>query len=372
MNDILVVDDSALMRRLICDIIGSVQGFRAPDSAFDAKSAMGHIRTHSYSCICYNVCMASDRAGKDIFTMMREEGVKIPVIGMCYPTELDKARSLKGPVTVVVHPYRMASNDTDTFAEALADALMKYASAGASEPATTKNGKALKESLVYHPKGIVVPNGGQIPVSKRGEIRNNYKGKFAKYPFQLVAIASSTGGPQALHNLIPMIPKDFPVPIVIVQHMPKGFTDSLAKRITEYSQIPMKEAVDGEELKAATAYIAPGGRHFEVYEESGILRARVYDGEPVNNLRPCADVMYESLKYISVPDILCAVLTGMGADGTEGIKSLRKEKHLYVITQDQNTCVVYGMPKAAYSAGLSDEQQPIGSIANSIARKLGV
>ena len=372
MNDILVVDDSALMRRLICDIIGSVQGFRAPDSAFDAKSTMSHIRSHSYSCICYNVCMAADKAGKDIFTLMREEGVKIPVIGMCYPTEFDKAKSIKGPATVVVHPYRMSSNDTDAFAEELADALMKFASGPASEPATAKSGKAPKENLTYHPKGVVVPSGGEIPVSKRGEIRNNYKGKFSKYPFQLVAIASSTGGPQALHNLIPMIPKGFPVPIVIVQHMPKGFTDSLAKRITDYSQILMKEAEDGEELKAATAYIAPGGRHFEVYEESGILRARVYDGPPVNNLRPCADVMYESLKYISVPDILCAVLTGMGADGTEGIKSLRKEKHLYVITQDQSTCVVYGMPKAAYTAGLSDEQQPIGSIANSIARKLGV
>lgn len=372
MNDILVVDDSALMRRLICDIIGSVQGFRAPDSAFDAKSAMTHIRSHSYSCICYNVCMAADRVGKDIFTLMREEGVRIPVIGMCYPTELEKARSVRGPVTVVVHPYRMSSNDTDAFAKDLADALMKYASAPTAESASERSERASKENLSYHPRGIVVPSGGQIPVSKRGEIRNNYRGRFAKYPFQLVAIASSTGGPQALHNLIPMIPKGFPVPIVIVQHMPKGFTDSLAKRITDYSQILMKEAEDGEELKAATAYIAPGGRHFEVYEEAGILRARVYDGPPVNNLRPCADVMYESLKYISVPDILCAVLTGMGADGTEGIKSLRKEKHLYVITQDQSTCVVYGMPKAAYTAGLSDEQQPIGSIANSIARKLGV
>ena len=214
---------------------------------------------------------------------------------------------------------------------------------------------------------------GSSPAPEQRINRSGGKNRFAGHPYQLVAIASSTGGPQALHTVIPMLPKGFPVPVVIVQHMPKGFTDALAKRISEQSPLVVKEAEDGEELLAGHVYIAPGGRHFEVLEDArGVMRAKVYDAPPVNNLRPCADVMYESLKYVSCHNILCAVLTGMGMDGTEGIRSLGKEKNLYVIAQEQSTCVVYGMPKAIVNAGLADEVQPLTDIAKSISRKLGV
>ncbi len=354
MYDVLVVDDSALMRRLICDIISSVQEFSATDSAYSADSTVKRLKEKHYDAVCYNVCMSHDASSSHIFERMKEEDLTVPLIAMCYPTEEATARALKGPAAVVVHPFRMSSNDTDAFAESLAVALRRTlrvssGSSAAAEPPRVEPSPVVKK---------VQPS--------RHVVRSSY-------PYQLVAIASSTGGPQALHTVIPMLPAKFPVPVVIVQHMPKGFTDSLAKRIQETSPNVVKEAEDGETLKPGHVYIAPGGRHFEVIEDGkGAMKCRVYDAPPVNNLRPCADVMYESLKYLSIPSILCAVLTGMGMDGTVGISHLKKEKNLYCIAQEQSTCVVYGMPKALVNAGLADEVQPLTDIAKSIARKMGV
>ena len=193
--------------------------------------------------------------------------------------------------------------------------------------------------------------------------------KSSKY--SLIAIASSTGGPQALHTMLPMLPGHLGVPVVIVQHMPKGFTESLAERIDSKAKLHMKEAENGEVLKPDVIYIAPGGRHLEIIENQGKLVARVFDDPPVNNLRPCADVMYESLKSLSIDNILCVVLTGMGADGSKGIASLKTKKNVYVITQSEDTCVVYGMPKATDLLGLSNQSAPITGIANAIVREIG-
>ena len=187
-----------------------------------------------------------------------------------------------------------------------------------------------------------------------------------------MAIASSTGGPQALRVCLPMLPKHLGVPVVIVQHMPKGFTASLAERIDEVSNVTVREAKEGEVLQKDTVYIAPGGWHLEVKEKSGRLTNHLSDAPPIGNLRPCADVMFHSLAKLSARRILCVVLTGMGSDGTEGISYLGAYKEIYCITQSADTCVVYGMPKAADQAGLSCESAPITEIASAIAKRLGV
>lgn len=161
--------------------------------------------------------------------------------------------------------------------------------------------------------------------------------------------------------------------MVIVQHMPNGFTASLAERLDSKSKLTVKEAEDGEILLDDTVYIAPGGRHLEIMDASGgRLKARVFDDPPVNNLRPCADVTYESIKQTSINNILCVVLTGMGADGSAGIASLGQKKSIYVITQSEDTCVVYGMPKATDKLGLTNESVPLDGIANAIVKKVGV
>lgn len=161
--------------------------------------------------------------------------------------------------------------------------------------------------------------------------------------------------------------------MVILQHMPLGFTKSLAERLDANCKFRVKEVEDGEVLQPDVAYMAQGGRHFQITtNRKKQLVANVYDGPPVNNLRPNADVMYKSLIETDLDEIICVVLTGMGSDGTKGIESLKDKKNIYCITEHEDTCVVYGMPKAVNNNGLADETVPIDKVADSIKKQLGV
>ena len=190
---------------------------------------------------------------------------------------------------------------------------------------------------------------------------------------KLVLIASSTGGPKALHNVIPKLDKNLDAPVVIVQHMPKGFTASLAERLNDMSDISVSEAKDGEILQKSHVYIARGGIHLQLNKDSkGRLIFKENSMEPVNGLRPCANITFESVVPLSVDYILCAVLTGMGADGYEGIKKLKERQKIYTIAQNADTCVVYGMPKTIVENGMADIVLPLEDISKEIIRKVGV
>lgn len=189
---------------------------------------------------------------------------------------------------------------------------------------------------------------------------------------KLVAIACSTGGPKALHQVIPNLPPDFPVPIVVVQHMPPLFTGSLAERLNESSNIVVKEAAEGEELKGNTVYIAKGGSHLKARSACGSSYFYYSDEEPREGVKPCANYFYESLADCDYSEIICVVMTGMGADGTEGIRNLKKNKKVFVIAQDEKTCTVYGMPKSVERSGLADRVVPLETIAKEIIESVGV
>ncbi len=158
--------------------------------------------------------------------------------------------------------------------------------------------------------------------------------------------------------------------MVLVQHMPAGFTNSLAERLNDMSKIQVKEAINGEILVKGTVYIAPGGKHLKVVGTTP--KIEISDEPPRDALRPCANIMYESLVDSKYDEIVCVVLTGMGADGTVGIQALNQKKKIYVIAQDEATSVVYGMPKMVARAGLTDEILPVTEIADTITKKVGV
>ena len=183
----------------------------------------------------------------------------------------------------------------------------------------------------------------------------------------IVAIASSTGGPMALSELLPRLPKNFPVPIVITQHMPKEFTGSFAKRLNEESQIEVVEGFDGLSLKPGRAVIAPGGSHLIVKRRSGSAVCGLSDAPPVLSVKPAANIMFLSVADEYGGNVLCVILTGMGRDGTDGAKAL-KRRGAYVIAESQKTCVVYGMPKAAVDAGIVDEILPLNEIPDAMVR----
>lgn len=189
---------------------------------------------------------------------------------------------------------------------------------------------------------------------------------------KLVALACSTGGPKALQSVIPYLKADLDAPMVLVQHMPEGFTKAMSDRLNELSKVRVKEAENNEILEKGTVYVAPGGRHLKVARAKEGHKIVLGDEPEVGGLRPCADIMYESLKSCAFDEVTCVILTGMGADGTKGIQSLMKKVAVYVISQDAASCVVYGMPKAAYEAGLVDEVVPLNEVAQSIMKNVGV
>ena len=194
-----------------------------------------------------------------------------------------------------------------------------------------------------------------------------------RFKNKIVALACSTGGPKALQSVIPYLPANLDAPMVLVQHMPAGFTNSMANRLDEISKIHVKEAQEGEVLKKGTVYIAPGGKHMEVKKcPDGSHKIAFNDMPPIGGLKPCANITYDSLRTCGFDQVVCVVLTGMGADGTNGILELSKSKPIYTIAQDVNTCVVYGMPKSIVETGLVNEVLPLTEIANSITKNVGV
>lgn len=185
--------------------------------------------------------------------------------------------------------------------------------------------------------------------------------------FSLVVIGVSTGGPEALARIIPALPAGLPVPVLVVQHMPPVFTKSLAESLAKKSQVPVMEAADGEPVRAGTVYIAPGGRHLTVRMKDGVPVAGLNDEPPENSCRPSADVLFRSAAACGLPGVLAVVLTGMGGDGLNGVRALKRQA-CWCLTQSAATCVVYGMPRAVDEAGLSDRSLPLDEMAAEIAR----
>jgi two-component system chemotaxis response regulator CheB len=178
----------------------------------------------------------------------------------------------------------------------------------------------------------------------------------------------STGGPCALEQLIPALGDSLDCPLLIVQHMPKGFTESLANSLDRKSGLVITEAKDGDPLVAGCVLIAPGGCHMEIQKSKsadGLYSIRLRETAPVNECRPSVDVLFESVAKLYDGQVLATILTGMGADGCGGVKSLR-ERGAYALAQDEESCVVYGMPRAIVDAGLADEVLPLNQLGQRI------
>jgi two-component system chemotaxis response regulator CheB len=189
----------------------------------------------------------------------------------------------------------------------------------------------------------------------------------------IVAIGTSTGGPMALQEVVPYIPGNVPAALLIVQHMPSGYTKSLAERINQISELTVKEAENGDPILPGFAYIAPGDYHMEIEMLSDSTYAIKLTQEPaVVGHRPSVNVMMNSLAKSGFPSVVGVIMTGMGADGSEGIRNLKKSNNARIISQDEKSCVVYGMPRAAVLTGVVDTIVPLKGIAEEIVKNLGV
>jgi len=185
----------------------------------------------------------------------------------------------------------------------------------------------------------------------------------------LVAIGTSTGGPVALQKVLTELPDSFPVPIVVIQHMPGSFTGAFSERLDQQCNIHVKEAETGDKLKPGVAYIAPGGKQMLVEKIAGQFSLKIIEDMPGQTYKPSVDVTYDSINKVAASSTLAVVLTGMGADGCKGATALHKSGSI-VWAQDEASCVVYGMPAAIVDAGIAEKVMDVGVIGATIAKRV--
>ncbi|MBC7002136.1 chemotaxis response regulator protein-glutamate methylesterase [Photobacterium sp. BZF1] len=209
------------------------------------------------------------------------------------------------------------------------------------------------------------------PAARPSAVKPAARFKPSGKKYQLMAIGTSTGGPVALQKILTALPANFPLPIVLIQHMPATFTAAFAARLDNLCKIGVKEAQDGDVLKPGMAYLAPGGMQMMLDGRPGSVRLRIIDGGDRMNYKPCVDVTFGSAAKVYHDKVLSMVLTGMGADGREGARML-KNSGATIWAQDEDSCVVYGMPQAVAKAGISSEDLPLERIAERISVELGL
>ena len=355
MKKILIVDDSALVRRVLCDIINKDERFQVEDRATNGLSALELHGRKSYDAVVLDINMPKMN-GLELLKQLQKRQIDARVVVASTDTKEGAKVTMDalelGALDFVHKPDNAVGCRKEDFQRRLIEILV-----AATESKMTS---FLKPTKI----GTLKPAPKVVEVLSRHEKKPTGN--------RVVAIASSTGGPKALQAVVPELPGRLNAPVVIVQHMPAGFTASLAERLDTLSELKVKEAQEGDVLENGTVYIAKGGKHLNV-NVSGMKHVIHYTDQPLREgVKPCADYMYESLTQSRYDTVVCVVLTGMGADGTKGISNLELNKKIHVIAQNEDSCAVYGMPKNVVNAGLANQVVPLEQVAQEIMMNVGV
>jgi len=342
---VLIVDDSALMRRMLEDILSADPRIKVLGTAKDGVEALVKIRQLSPDVVTLDVEMPNKNGLAVLEELMNTN--PIPVIMVSSLTQEGAQTTLKalslGCVDFVAKPSGAISINLKEIATEL---VSKVVSAKGAH---------------VRPLGVSVAHSTEPRASSAVTL----KGKR-----DIIAIAASTGGPMALQQLLTNLPENLPVPIVITQHMPKAFTTSFAKRLDSVSGLTVFEAEEGMDLKPGHAYIAPGGSHLVVKRKMNRTPyCGLSDAPPVLSVKPSANIMFLSVVDEFGGNVVVVILTGMGRDGADGAIQLHS-KGAYIIAESQESCVVYGMPKAAVEAGIVNELLPLTDIPDALLRSV--
>ncbi len=337
---VLVVDDSAFFRRRLTEIFESDKHIDVVGSAADGREAIAQVA----------------RLKPDVVTM----DIEMPV--------MDGISAVRAIMQKTPVPVLMLSSLTTDGAKATLDAL----EAGAMdflpkkmEDISLDRGTAKRQlcarvrligarglkkpPLAKQPAACLAPRPASVAHSVTSAPVKRRAGGY-----RLVAIGASTGGPVALQQVLTALPANFPLPILLVQHMPATFTPAFAERLNKLSAIGIKEAQDGDLLKPGVAYLAPGGKQMLLDGRSGAASIRIIDADASQTYKPSVDITFGSAAKMFSGDVLALVLTGMGADGREGCRMLKKNG-ASIWAQDEASSVIYGMPAAVADAGLADK-----------------
>lgn len=372
-KNILVIDDSALMRRVLSDIINSDDRFLVTHLAVNGLEAFDLIVKENgrFDAVILDINMPKMN-GLELLEQIEKHHIKIKVIVVSTVAKEGAKETIRalelGAFDFVTKPDSFIDAKGDSFKKAILNCL------SVATNTTTKMMKANSEPIAETISSRVERTRKNLEFVKESTPKRKFIKSTAKYGTKkLVALACSTGGPKALQSVIPNLPEDLDASVLIVQHMPEGFTNSLANRLNETSKMKVKEAENGEILQKGYVYIAKGGSQMRLNKQAdGEYKLSVTVEPARNGLKPCADIMYESLVNSNFDEITCVVLTGMGGDGTKGIMQLNNNKNIYVIAQDEATSTVYGMPKVVKEAGLVDEVVPISKVSEAIIKNVGV
>ncbi len=352
---VLVVDDSAFMRKVISDIVNQAPGLEVVGIARDGADALKKIQDLKPDVITMDIEMPVLDGMSALEKIMQNNPV--PVIMLSSLTREGAEKTMKalelGAVDFIAKPSGQISLDIDKIQNQLVEKIFIAAD--------TKN-KIANISTSPRPIREIVPN---LPRSK---INLDHK-----QLNKIVLIGTSTGGPKALQEVIPTLPASIDAAIMIVQHMPPGFTKSLAERLDSISRIKVKEAEQGEKVVPGCAYIAPGDSHMLVkshgFGQERSLNIVLDKSPPRGGHRPSVDNMMESAAEQFWAHMVGVIMTGMGSDGAEGIKEIKGKKGKN-IAEDKSSCIVYGMPKAAAETGTVDKVVPLNEIGDWILRML--
>ena len=342
---ILVVDDSVVIRRLLCDTLAKDPELDVLASAGDGRIALAKISQLHPDLVTLDIEMPVMN-GLEALAEIRKTHPRLPVI--------------------------MFSTLTERGAAATLDALSLGASDYATKPSNTGSAEAAIESvraeLIPKIKALCPGSGPKLKTlpSPRPAVLARPR---LKHPIDIVVIGTSTGGPNALAEVLPRIPPDFPVPIVVVQHMPPIFTHLLAERLSHQSKIPIAEGRAGVNLEPGHAWIAPGNFHMTVARAGVYWRLNLNQEPPQHSCRPAVDVLFRSAAVACRANVLGVVMTGMGSDGVAGARQIR-EAGGEVIIQDEASAVVWGMPGLVYAAGQADGVYPLEQLAMEITRRV--
>jgi len=362
--EVLIVDDSPFMRMTLQKILNQDPDIKVIDTARDGREGILKLQALRPQVVTMDVEMPVMNGLQALEEIMRWQPT--PVIILSAVTTEGTQATLKaldlGAFDVVAKPSGRPGADLQALSR---DLVEKVKAAAGINPARLGRKVIPIGITVQVAPANVLPS---TPVTRQApSLATGGKPGFTpKHAVEIVAIGTSTGGPSALQAVLPTLPRDFPVPVLVAQHMPPGFTGPLAERLNGLCPLKVREGIHGEVLKAGTVYVAPAGKQMQVQRKSGQLTLHIGDVAPIPTLyHPSVDVMFLSLAKAVGQGTLGVIMTGMGSDGTKGMKEL-KALEGFAIAESEETCVVYGMPRSLVEAGLADRVVPLGEIGQTI------
>ena len=353
---VLVVDDSSVVRRLVTTALEEDARINVVGTAANGRLALAKIEQLQPDVVTLDLEMPV-MDGMEVLSVLRRTRPDLPVVVFSTLTERGGTATLDalagGASDYVTKPTSVRNLD---------DAVRAVRDQLAPKVVSLHEARLAKQGRFPRRPGA----NGVTPVAPSRRQQRPGNGRV-----EVVAIGSSTGGPEALAALVPALPADFPAPVVIVQHMPRLFTRLMAQRLDKLSALTVVEAVGDEVLAAGHVYVAPGERHLEVFrDDDGSVRTRLTTAAAENNCRPSVDVLFRSVADTYGGSALGVVLTGMGADGARGSVTL-VEAGGRVLVQDEPSSVVWGMPRAVAEAGAADEVLPLAALAEAVTTRVG-